>query len=338
MKKISILLLAVITLLSCKQEPPKDYVTLSGKITHMKDPKLNILGNHFHKTIDVNEDGTFKDTLKVTDGFHGFRNGNQQSFIYLKNGYDLTLNFDADDFPGSVEFSGNGSGTNQYLVEKLDFIEKQDLNNIKNLFYLDKPEFDKKIAFIDTKMQELLDNAKDLDTAFIKMEEKQNKQNIDYFKANYETEHQRIAQLAPGKPSPKFNYPDISGKNVSLDDLKGKYVYVDVWATWCAPCKREIPSLIKLNEEYKGKDIVFVSLSIDKKEDKGKWEEMVKTKGLKGIQLFADNNWKSDFVTAYGITGIPRFILIDKKGNILDADAPRPSNPKLKELFNSLDI
>jgi thiol-disulfide isomerase/thioredoxin len=338
MKKISILLLAVITLFSCKQEPPKDYVTLSGKITNKKDNKLNILGRNFQKTIEVNEDGTFKDTLKVTDGFHGFNNSNQQSFIYLKNGYDLTLNFDADDFPGSVEFSGNGSGTNQYLIDKLDFIEKQDLNNMKDIFYLDKPEFDNKINLIETQTQELLDNAKDLDTAFIRKEKEQNKKIIDFFKANYDTEHNRMAQFAPGKPSPKFNYPDINGKNVSLDDLKGKYVYVDVWATWCAPCKREIPYLKQLNEEFKDKDIVFVSMSIDKAEDKAKWEEMVKSKGLKGVQIFADNNWKSDFVTAYGITGIPRFILIDKEGNIFDADAPRPSNPQLKEVLKELNL
>ncbi len=338
MKKISILFLAVITLFSCKQEPPKDYVTLSGKITNHKDSILNILGKDFQKTIKVNDDGTFKDTLKVTDGFHGFNNSNQQSFVYLKNGYDLKLNFDIDNFPASVAFSGNGSGTNQYLLDKLDFIEKQNLRKMKDIFFLDKPEFDKKVALIESKTQELIDNAKDLDTAFIKREEKQNKQIVDFLKANYEAEHQRMAQFAPGKPSPKFNYPDINGKSVSLDDLKGKYVYVDVWATWCAPCKREIPFLIKLNEEYKGKDIAFVSLSIDKMEDKGKWEEMVKSKGLKGIQLFADNNWKSNFVTAYGITGIPRFILIDKEGNILNADAPRPSNPNLKEVFNGLDI
>jgi len=338
MKKISILLLAVITMISCKQEPPKDYVTLSGKITNKKDNKLNILGRNFQKTIEVNEDGTFKDTLKVTDGFHGFNNSNQQSFIYLKNGYDLTLNFDADDFPGSIKYSGNGSGTNKYLIDKLDFIEKQDLNNMKNIFYLDKPEFDKKIALIESETQDLLDNAKDLDTAFIRMEKEQNKKIIDFFKTNYEAEHTRMAQFAPGKPSPKFNYPDINGKNVSLDDLKGKYVYVDVWATWCAPCKREIPYLKELNEEYKDKDIVFVSMSIDKAEDKPKWEQMVKSKGLKGVQIFADNNWNSDFVRAYGIKGIPRFILIDKEGNIVNADALRPSNPKLKEVLNKLDI
>ncbi len=338
MRKLSIVLLAVITLFSCKQEPPKDYVTLSGKITNNKGSNLMIMGKNFKKEIKVNKDGTFNDTLKVTDGFHGFNDGTHQSFIYLKNGYDLKLNFDANDFPASVSYSGNGSGTNQYLLDKLNFIEKEDLNNIKGIFILDKPEFDKKVALIENKTQELLDNAKDLDTSFVKFEKDQNKKIIDFLKSNYEIEHNRMANFAPGKPSPKFSYPDINGKTVSLDDLKGKYVYVDVWATWCAPCKREIPYLKKLNDEYKGKDIVFVSMSIDKAEDKAKWVEMVKKEGLKGVQIFADNNWNSDFVRAYGITGIPRFILIDKEGKIVDADAPRPSNPKLKEVFNKLNI
>jgi thiol-disulfide isomerase/thioredoxin len=338
MKKILIMLMAVITLLSCKQEPPKDYVSLSGKINNHKDSTLTIMGKNFQKKIRVNEDGTFKDTLKVTDGFHGFNDGKHQSFIYLKNGYDLNLKFDADNFPKSIEFSGNGSGTNQYMLDKISFIEKEGLSNAKDIFYLDKSEFDTKIAHIEQKNQELLDNATDLDTTFIRMEKKQNKQIIDYFKTNYEAEHNRMANFAPGKPSPKFNYPDINGKNVSLDDLKGKYVYVDVWATWCAPCKREIPYLKKLNDEYKNNDIVFVSLSIDKMEDKGKWEDMVKKEKLKGVQIFSDNNWNSDFVRAYGITGIPRFILIDKEGNIVDADAPRPSNPELKKIFKKLNI
>ena len=65
---------------------------------------------------------------------------------------------------------------------------------------------------------------------------------------------------------------------------------------------------------------------------------MVKEMQLGGIQLFADNNWKSKFVTDYGIEGIPRFILIDPNGNIVSADAPRPSDPKLVELFTELKI
>ncbi len=340
MKKISILLLAVITLFSCKEEAPKDYVTIQGKIFNLSNNTLVILGEKFKKEIAVNDDGTYKDTLKVKDGFHGFNDGKQQSFIYLKNGYDIILDFDTQDFPNSITFEGdgNGSSTNKYLTEKLQFIQDEDLNNFKDIFVLDKPEFDAKISDVSDKMDEMLENADDLDPEVYKLEQESNQKMIAFFTMNYEKEHAMVAAFKPGTPSPKFNYPDINGKNISLDDLKGKYVYVDVWATWCAPCKREIPYLKDLNKEYLDKDITFVSLSIDKMEDKDKWIQMVKGENLEGVQIMADNAWNSEFVTSYGIKGIPRFILIDKEGNILDSDAPRPSDPRLKKLFDSLDI
>ena len=336
MKKI-LLLLITIALISCNKEP-KDYVSLKGKITNSSTEILSILGKNFKKDITVNEDGTFSDTLKVVDGFHGFNDGKQQSFIYLKNGYDLTLNFDTKEFPNSVVFKGEGSGTNQYLTQKLLFIQDENLNSLKELFILDKSEFDEKIASISKKLDEMLANADDLDPDVLKQEQDANKRMLEFFTTNYDKENAMASAFKPGTPSPKFNYPDISGKNISLDDLKGKYVYVDVWATWCAPCKREIPYLKELDKEYKDKEIAIVSLSIDKMEHKEKWMTMVKDKNLTGIQIMADKDWNSDFVTAYNIKGIPRFILIDKEGNILDSDAPRPSDPRLKELFNNLDL
>ena len=80
------------------------------------------------------------------------------------------------------------------------------------------------------------------------------------------------------------------------------------------------------------KNIEFVSMSIDRMTDHDKWVAMVNDKELGGTQIMADKDWKSDFVQGYAIEGIPRFILIDPNGNIVSADAPRPSNPKLKEL------
>ncbi len=140
------------------------------------------------------------------------------------------------------------------------------------------------------------------------------------------------AGLAQGKPSPKFTYKSIKGKEVKLEDLKGKLVYIDVWATWCGPCKGELPHLQKLEKAYHRKPVHFVSVSVD--ENKAAWEKMVKDKKLGGIQLHADKNWKSDFVQAYKINGIPRFILLDKQGNIISADAPRPSSDEIKPLLN----
>jgi len=90
--------------------------------------------------------------------------------------------------------------------------------------------------------------------------------------------------------------------------------------------------------KYHGKNIEFVSISIDKAADHDKWKTMVEEKELKGVQLFADSDWNSQFVQDYLIKGIPRFILIDTEGNIVSSNAPRPSSPKLISLFNELNI
>ncbi len=149
--------------------------------------------------------------------------------------------------------------------------------------------------------------------------------------------HSTAMKLLKGKPAPTFNYIDTKGEEVALENLKGKNVYVDVWATWCGPCKREIPHLKELEEKYHENDnIVFMSVSIDKMEDKDKWLKMVEEKELSGVQLMADKDWKSSICTDYAIRGIPRFLLIDKDGNIMDKNAPRPSSKEIKEVMADL--
>jgi len=148
-----------------------------------------------------------------------------------------------------------------------------------------------------------------------------------------------LKTVAKGQPSPKFvDYENYAGGTTSLDDLKGKYVYIDVWATWCGPCKREIPFLKEVESNYHGKNIEFVSLSIDKEKDHEAWKKMIVDKELGGIQVFADNDWNSKFVQDYLIKGIPRFILVDPNGDIVNSNAPRPSEEKLVALFEELEI
>ncbi len=149
--------------------------------------------------------------------------------------------------------------------------------------------------------------------------------------------HSIAMKLLKGKPAPTFNYTNTKGEEVPLENLKGKNVYVDVWATWCGPCKKEIPHLKELEAKYHNNDdIVFMSVSIDKMEDKDKWLKMVEEKELSGVQLMADKDWKSSICTDYGIRGIPRFLLIDKEGKIMDKNAPRPSSKEIKEVMADL--
>ena len=136
----------------------------------------------------------------------------------------------------------------------------------------------------------------------------------------------------PGQAAINFTYKDANGKDVSLSDFKGKMVFVDVWATWCGPCIKEMPHIEKLMEEYKGKDIVFMGISIDAEKDKVKWQNFLKEKKVQGIQLYAGKD--SDLTKIYNISSIPRFMLFDKKGNVVSIDAPRPSEPEIRLMID----
>ncbi|HLX91469.1 MAG TPA: S8 family serine peptidase [Puia sp.] len=140
----------------------------------------------------------------------------------------------------------------------------------------------------------------------------------------------------PGSPAPDFTYTNVDGRKESLSDLRGKFVYIDVWATWCGPCKAEIPFLMKVEEKYDGKNIQFVSLSVDRQADTAKWRKYVIDNKLTGHQVIADKDFSSDFVEKFNIVSIPRFLLIDPAGNVVEGDAQRPSDLELKRELDQL--
>ncbi len=152
------------------------------------------------------------------------------------------------------------------------------------------------------------------------------------YKNTIEIKYKKLKKVEKGAKSPNFKFENKEGKIYTLDSFKGKIVFIDVWATWCYPCVKEIPYLIKLQEKYKGKNIVFISICKDDKKEK--WLTMLKEKNMDGIQLFAESN-NEQFFEDYSINGIPHFIILDKQGDIFDAKAKRPSDEKL---INELDL
>lgn len=154
--------------------------------------------------------------------------------------------------------------------------------------------------------------------------------------AKLETVIQTYAKVAAGQPCPDFCLKDIHGKEVRLADLRGKYVYIDLWATWCGPCKGEMPSLAVLEEEFADKDITFVSISIDRNKDIGLWKKTVADMKLGGIQLHLAEDWA--WLKNFMPNGmlVPRFILLDREGKIIDANMTRPSDKATKQKFEDL--
>lgn len=123
--------------------------------------------------------------------------------------------------------------------------------------------------------------------------------------------------------APDFNLPDIDGNIKSLKDYKGKLIYLDIWATWCGPCRIQIPAMKELEKKYGDKGIVFLSVSVDPEKDKDKWMQMIKEEQMSGEQLYAGVT-SSSFGLNYKVEFIPRFIIISPNGEIIMNNAPQP--------------
>ena len=313
----------------------KDYVSFQAQIANKNGDFISIQDNSkVYKKIKVNKDGIFKDTLHIKEGLYQMFDGVEFTELYLKSGYDLTLKMDAKMFDESIVYSGVGSAENNYLAQATLSESSLGLNK---LIEMNEADF---MAAIDNKTKSDLAKleSSNLDVNFIALQ----KNNIERSRAGMTAFYKdRKAKLLLNNAlnnsmSSPFDYLNFKGGNTKLSDFKGKYVYIDVWATWCGPCIAEIPFLKKVEEKYEGKNIAFVSISVDVQKDFEKWKKFVEDKQLVGIQLFADKNWNSDFIKSFGINSIPRFILIDPSGKVVSADAARPSDSKLSEQLDAL--
>jgi thiol-disulfide isomerase/thioredoxin len=304
----------------------------SAKVENRKNDSLILRSQAgVLKVLKSDAKGNFKSaSFAVKPDFYQVTDGTGVAVVYLKEGIDLKMNMDAKDLTGTVAFTGTGEKENNLLA----------LFNRNNKALGEKlgaePDQMKRNKMIDDLLAGMLKKLEDpaIDKNFhsiVTQQVTQQRQQIAQQIAKGEK-----TEKMKGQPAPPFDYENFKGGKTKLSDLKGKYVYIDVWATWCGPCRQEIPHLQKLEEDYHGKKIEFVSISIDEMKNYDKWKKMVEEKQMGGIQLFADNNWGSAFVKAFDISSIPRFLLIDPKGNVLEADAARPSNPALRSQLDTL--
>lgn len=142
--------------------------------------------------------------------------------------------------------------------------------------------------------------------------------------------------VAPGSPAPDLEGTTLEGKRISLKDLKGKMIYMDVWATSCRPCVAEIPFSKKLQQQFSNEETIqFVNVSIDS--DRSAWEKLLNNdKTWKGRHMIIDSEKIQEFYKNYKLFGIPSYILIDSSGKIIDIKAPRPSDKTINDIIRKL--
>lgn len=157
--------------------------------------------------------------------------------------------------------------------------------------------------------------------------------NIGAQVAQVETGYNEHVEFAKNKIAPEISLPNPQGEIIKLSDLRGKYVLIDFWASWCGPCRKENPNVVRLYNKYKDENFTIYSVSLDK--DKTRWEMAIKADGLIWDNHVSDlKYWDSEVVPKYKIKGIPHTVLIDPEGKIIGTKLRGAAlEQKLKELF-----
>lgn len=340
MKKL-LLMTTVLAISGMGHAQSKNQVRFQAEITNRNSDVLFIKENRRTiKEFKVDKDGTFKDTLTVKDdGLFYLYDGVSGAQVYLKKGYDLKMKMDLKKYNETILFSGSGAAENNYYV-KWALNGGLMVDEVK-LMSMNQADVDKEIENVkEAELKKL--NAEKLDPNFVTLITKDIEESCISLKKYYKEKpaediafEQALKQMYNTTP-PAFTFENFKGGESKLEDFKGKYVYIDLWATWCGYCLKELPYLKKVEEKYQDKNLVFVSISEDSPHDVAKWKKMIKAKEMGGVQLIASKETQVQLDSFFKISGIPRFIILDPNGKIVDANAPSPSDPNLALLLDSL--
>jgi len=337
-QRIYPILLSFFILCSCSSESKETVLSVNipvdqlGKIDSLvvynKYNSWEIL-HSFRLTSQEDSEATLSIENPLISQLYLFTEDGQQPIgeLYLASNSTINLSFNPKNPIESLRFSGDFSETNNYLAAraKSEFVLSELAKQGGDTSQLNKAISSAKESLnYGQNAEEIPDSI----YSYVKT-------NFDSFSDILRKKHAKyqykIALI--GKDGINFTFLDPENQDFSLNQFLGKYVYIDVWATWCIPCKKEYPFLKELEETFHDeKNLAIISLSIDS--DKAKWEKYLEENKMSGIHLYTGN--VSDFVTFYDIGAIPRFILLDPLGQVINSDEIRPSDSNLESYLNQL--
>lgn len=311
----------------------EDMLSLTIKVEAAQDDQLTLVSfpNLDSKGFTKLADDTYTVFTPITRGFFTVFMGTQQLKLYLEPDYKTEITAKRYDLTGTAVYSGSGAEENRWmymkrkyddaLIEQLESSGK-DFEHMKTL--LNQRDHDLTARLKDNKLgynfKQIMKSQVDSETRFMRRE-LTSRMATDEF---------------TGKPCPSVVLLQPDGAKKNIQEFKGKYVYIDLWATWCGGCIMEQPYFEELAKAFEAKNIVFVKISVDDKKCLEKWKQAIADEPKGIVQLKSENGFKNDLLNKLEIQSIPRYILLAPDGTILNADAPRPSEDKAVDMLNEL--
>jgi hypothetical protein len=283
------------------------------------------------KKIKINRAGFFEDTIGINEGFYQFYDGLNFADLYVKDGYDMIINVDAGSFVKTLAFSGSGATENNFMATSRILDTRLDMKSLMNMKYNEfKDELDKKRTFDFNRLK----NAS-FDERFNVFQQQKTELFIKSLENFYKNEHQAEDKTIKIEDI-SYQYVDYEGKMIKTKSFSGSYLFIQVWSMESGASVAEAPYLREIIRKYSPQGFTFINICIDNPAEVDKWKAYIDDQGLTGVQLLADAGWKSEIINDFKISSLPRYILADPVGKLMQPNAPRPSNPNLRVGFEQL--
>ncbi|MEI7595358.1 MAG: TlpA disulfide reductase family protein [Bacteroidota bacterium] len=295
--------------------------------------------------IDDKGNFTFKTAKVKSPNFYSVQFEPKKSVVLiLSPGEKVVFSSDATDLMNKMNIKGSVESELVFSTQSMVSKFEKKLDSLENVYETQKtsPKADSIYASLIKQYESIEKEKNDKISEFVKLH-KQNLSSLFFIEkmnfddnftllqevdallfAKYPTVifveelHKKVqsaAKLAIGAVAPEITLADPDGNLISLSSLRGKYVLIDFWASWCSPCRKENPNVVKLYADFKDKGFEIIGVSLDRSKDA--WVNAIKADNLTWKHISDLKYWQSVAAKEYGVEGIPFTVLLDKEGKII---------------------
>lgn len=368
-RTLSFLTLITFAIISCSPEE-KGNVSIEGKIDNAPNQTEIYLFHISQSTQAVdtaafNEDGTFKMVYNVDKpGYYrlGFNKANNYASLILQPNDKITVNGTSGNLEGYAQVKGSKDAEDlqQMLQIQMSYYTKADSLKRAMQYAQQNKDPNSYRAAVTTlqnarmtmmeSMKTFIQNHEGSMANLAAIEQLRPNQNFElytqvrdnlsekmkgvYIYDRFAQRVQGIEKTAVGSKAPELVFKNPKGETVKLSSLRGEYVLIDFWASWCKPCRAENPNVVKMYNKYKDKGFEIYGVSLDKK--RNAWLQAIEQDNIEWVQVSDLKGWQSEAAGIYSVSSIPATFLLNPEGEIIAKNLRgKKLEDKLQEIFES---